>query len=541
MKTPIKKSIKIKACLLMSVLVLTLTNCTHAGTKSNNDNAINATNSDSANKTNKPSGQNNKRAVVGYKAKKSHKHPKADTITINVKDAGAKGDGTTDDYAAITKALSQGTQPAKIYFPAGNYLITKSLSTTHDGTVLSFDKGAKLIIDNSNLEGGILLKNNSCSVIGAYIQGNNISSKAMVRGFGIELLGVSDCKVLNCTLYQIGGPSIFLYSKGNAGCHQCLIDGNIITEPAFDRKINQDAPGIMVGYSGNGYFHTNITISHNTVDGNEKIAHGIAMIGHAHDVLIANNNVKNCLRYGIITYNSIYTVMTVKNMNVIHNVVDNIGDRSKPNPYGMGIYIMESHYSIIRGNKVTNTLINTDNSELLPPGAISLNGSIECVVDSNTVQVSHKYGIMIDEGFNTTVTNNIIDNTGMSGIYLSNTSGNMVSGNTLTHIKDYAVKGFFVHTSRKGFDNLNIDQYKNSPTGQNITITNNNFSTSRTDRAIYMMGDQPNPSTNYVGNQIQNIKVFNNTIHMQNHSPDFVHFEREVGGTNSAHDNNVVQ
>jgi parallel beta-helix repeat protein len=233
--------------------------------------------------------------------------------------------------------------------------------------------------------------------------------------------------------------------------------------------------------------------------------------------------------------------MTLKKMNVIHNVVDNIGDPSKPNPYGMGIYIMESHYSVIRGNKVTNTLINTDNSELLPPGAIALNGSIECVVDSNTVQVSHKYGIMVDEGFNTTVTNNIIDNTGMSGIYLSNTSGNMVSGNTLTHIKDYAVKGFFVHTSRKGFDNLNIDQYKNSPTGQNITITNNNFSTSRTDRAIYMMGDQPNPSTNYVGNQIQNIKVFNNTIHMQNHSADFVHFEREVGGTNSAHDNNVVQ
>ncbi|HZX57398.1 MAG TPA: glycosyl hydrolase family 28-related protein, partial [Mucilaginibacter sp.] len=217
MKTPIKQSIKIKACLLVSALALTMSNCTHAGTKSkdNNYSAISATNSDSGNNTSEVSGQNNKRAIVGYVAKKSHKHHKADTITINVKDVGAKGDGTTDDYAAITKALSQGAQPSKIYFPAGNYLITKSLSTTHDGTVLSFDKGAKIIIDNSNLEGGILLKNNSCSVVDAYIQGNNISSKAMVRGFGIELLGVTDCKVLNCTLDKIGGPSIFLYSKGN--------------------------------------------------------------------------------------------------------------------------------------------------------------------------------------------------------------------------------------------------------------------------------------------------------------------------------------
>ncbi|ESZ92473.1 glycoside hydrolase family 55 protein [Sclerotinia borealis F-4128] len=57
----------------------------------------------------------------------------------NVKDFGAKGDGITDDTAAINKAISFGgrckpgvcqsttTTPAVVYFPAGTYLISSSI------------------------------------------------------------------------------------------------------------------------------------------------------------------------------------------------------------------------------------------------------------------------------------------------------------------------------------------------------------------------------------------------------------------------------
>lgn len=57
----------------------------------------------------------------------------------NVKDYGAKGDGVTDDSAAINRAISDGqrcgqgcagstTEPALIYFPPGTYIVSKVLT-----------------------------------------------------------------------------------------------------------------------------------------------------------------------------------------------------------------------------------------------------------------------------------------------------------------------------------------------------------------------------------------------------------------------------
>ena len=55
-----------------------------------------------------------------------------------MKDYGAKGDGITDDTAAINKAMadqnrcgkdcgSSTTRPAIVYFPAGTYLVSSSI------------------------------------------------------------------------------------------------------------------------------------------------------------------------------------------------------------------------------------------------------------------------------------------------------------------------------------------------------------------------------------------------------------------------------
>jgi glucan 1,3-beta-glucosidase len=74
------------------------------------------------------------------------------TVFRNVKDYGAKGDGTTDDTAAIQRAINTGDntgtrdsgrfgstgQPAVVYFPAGTYLV-KSTINSAIGTVIMGD------------------------------------------------------------------------------------------------------------------------------------------------------------------------------------------------------------------------------------------------------------------------------------------------------------------------------------------------------------------------------------------------------------------
>lgn len=74
------------------------------------------------------------------------------TVFRNVKDYGAKGDGTTDDTAAIQRAINTGDstgtrdsgrfgstgQPAVVYFPAGTYVV-KSTIKSAVGTLIMGD------------------------------------------------------------------------------------------------------------------------------------------------------------------------------------------------------------------------------------------------------------------------------------------------------------------------------------------------------------------------------------------------------------------
>lgn len=74
----------------------------------------------------------------------------------NVKDYGAKGDGKTDDTAAINRAVTDGgrcgrecgsstAKPAVIYFPSGTYLVSSSIvqyyNTQFIGNVSQFISG----------------------------------------------------------------------------------------------------------------------------------------------------------------------------------------------------------------------------------------------------------------------------------------------------------------------------------------------------------------------------------------------------------------
>ena len=68
-------------------------------------------------------------------------HPKIQnlgSLFLNVKDYGAKGDGTTDDYANIMKAVAAvrdsqtgGWAKQSLYFPAGRYSVSQPIFLDH--------------------------------------------------------------------------------------------------------------------------------------------------------------------------------------------------------------------------------------------------------------------------------------------------------------------------------------------------------------------------------------------------------------------------
>lgn len=67
-------------------------------------------------------------------------------MLVNVKDYGAKGDGVTDDYAAIIAAYNAATR--ELYFPEGTYLVNKQLTFTKSLKI--FGDG----IDRTNIKMG---------------------------------------------------------------------------------------------------------------------------------------------------------------------------------------------------------------------------------------------------------------------------------------------------------------------------------------------------------------------------------------------------
>lgn len=69
--------------------------------------------------------------------------------TLSVKDFGAKGDGVTDDAAALNAALAGGNR--KVIFPDGDYLI-KSYIRVYKNTTIEMSKGCRILNDNQTAE-----------------------------------------------------------------------------------------------------------------------------------------------------------------------------------------------------------------------------------------------------------------------------------------------------------------------------------------------------------------------------------------------------
>lgn len=131
-------------------------------------------------------------------ASKDHKkisHPLNSKKVINVKKYGAAGNGKKDDTKAIQKALAVGAG-GKVYFPKGNYKITRELDVT-DGTEV-FGKNAALQAGNS-LDSVIQLKGEDIHLHDLTIDGRYTSLKGITVAEGSKNITIKNSLIHNFT------------------------------------------------------------------------------------------------------------------------------------------------------------------------------------------------------------------------------------------------------------------------------------------------------------------------------------------------------
>lgn len=147
--------------------------------------------------------------------------PDESTNYINVKNFGSKGDGKTDDTAAIQAAIDsiplfwnelkepqkfpQGkvnrytiNQPYVLFFPAGTYRVSKSLRANFRNRLTIMGYGARVIWDGSEFGTLFDLRNsNLLTVKGFFIDGNGRLGTAL--RFGVSAEGFKDFMNANVT------------------------------------------------------------------------------------------------------------------------------------------------------------------------------------------------------------------------------------------------------------------------------------------------------------------------------------------------------
>ena len=209
--------------------------------------------------------------------------------TISVKDYGAKGDGVTDDTAAVTAALNYaGANGLTTYFPNGIYLLTSRIGLTagYSPSMKGQSYGSATLRAS-----GITLNGNGFI---DYTSASNFVVEDMVFDFNNSAITVGSEEAIgfiNCTDFYFNRNRV-LHLVGSGvvtnGCNRFWITNNYIAKDVaantFNVAINvesasrQSTDGYIIGNqlvnTASDYSCTRCTIAYNRVS-NWKFGSGI--------------------------------------------------------------------------------------------------------------------------------------------------------------------------------------------------------------------------------------------------------------------------
>lgn len=396
-----------------------------------------------------------------------------DTIKVyNVKNStfGAKGDGITDDSAAVQAALSAAKEAGGglVFFPEGTYSTTANLSVYSNTHVF----GVNAKIEKAATGAGDSVMDVVYGQSRVTIEGLWLDNKKARGNIGIDLrANTSHVQIVH---NKFTGMRTQAVNANNLGIKHIQVSGNLFQEVAFGILTNSRAKdiedlritdntfldvyddAIELNHPGTAYIAgANIIIANNFITvpadrgSGSTAGFGIGIAG-ATNVSITGNVIKNA------RYEAIHIEDEAKHISIVGNIINGVENDPAIN-LNSGIYVIDGDYITIADNSIsnandygihlefatgrtaTNTIISGNTVTKSGTGGIKVNaeGLVDIIVTDNVVTDNTGHGITVGGGTrNVKITNNISrGNTGY-GLYLNGTGlgwhieGNSLHGNT---------------------------------------------------------------------------------------------------------------
>jgi polygalacturonase len=259
---------------------------------------------------------------------------------LNLKILGAKGDGKTDDLAAITSALATAkSQKKKLYIPPGVYLHSNTINIDSVDVFGAGDTSELVATNPMNSTIGLrgqspAIRNIKRTINTTGVQRQTEGWKCSITAwetavsFIVENISIYGAAVTGVLSYGGKGTATAPARISNCRVYNTLADAihmthgsqQIIVENCFTTGNGDDGIAV-VSYRNSNLVSRNITIRNNSVS-NNYWGRGIAVVG-GEDVLIEGNTTKHTECAGIyICSETSWQTFPTKRVTVRNNKVD---------------------------------------------------------------------------------------------------------------------------------------------------------------------------------------------------------------------------
>ena len=394
---------------------------------------------------------------------------------LNVKDFGAKGDGATDDTAAIQKAINEASdKKVSLIIPAGTYMVTSQIEVKSNTKISGYDAILYMAPQTASVN-NILWSNPSSYISNVTIEGLTLKSQNTISGTdyyansmisnvqGMYFQGIS-----NLAIKDVAMDSMYVGLKMGQS-------GDTRNQGIAVSNLKIDNTGMPVQVSGTNDFTMTDSIL-NANAGGTKWLHAAYIRGDNSNFLFRNVEFNNAPGGGVnVAGNEKFPTPPD------HIVFENC--RVKNSVVGMHINTGANNVSIsgltIEGSSLAFKIADANNLSIKD---VNISGSIPSTTDLGAFIISNSY--------QANLSNVTVDSTGMAGALfwlIGEVKDTNISGMNVTNIEKIPLisansssKTTNVVVENSSFKYKSIDKYGIGfrGVGSQAIIRNNTFTNS---------------------------------------------------------------